>query len=345
MQYLDANGNVARTEPIERQAHKVFKGHAWVQDGDGSWRNLGWARIMMLRDGIHPLFEGAFTIMHDHHHIKLKSSYMSTKHELDPELEESEDEYMVLFRDSDFAQFSHSELKREVDSEPLCHSDRLTFNTQPEHPVYANMLKRDVGSWASASMSSLFGKRQLDTIGIPSGGNSGGVNLVAAIGQTSGCPSTRKVALVGVATDCTYSANFNSTESARQNIITQMNSASDLYENTFNITLGLANLTVTPSDCPGGVQAATPWNIPCANNITIEDRLNTFSEWRGRQADNNAFWMLLTTCNTGAAVGLAWLGQACNNQVETAQDTRGASESVSGANVVARTATEWQVMA
>ncbi|KAI9718225.1 MAG: hypothetical protein M1812_004215 [Candelaria pacifica] len=345
VQYLGADGKIARTEPIDRQAHKVFKGYAWVQDVGGSWTNQGWARITVRRDGIRPLFEGAFTIMHDHHHIKLKSSYMSTKHESDPVLEESEDEYMVIFRDSDFAQFSHSELKRRANPELSCHSDRLSFNAQPDHPVYANMLKRDVGYWGSASMSSLFGKRQIDTNGIPSGGNSGGVNLAAAIGQTSGCPSTRKVALVGVAADCTYGATFNSTETARQNVITQMNSASDLYEKTFNITLGLANLTVTPTDCPGGVQAATPWNVPCAGNITIEDRLNTFSQWRGKQGDNNAFWMLLTTCNTGAAVGLSWLGQACNNQVETAQDTSGVSESVSGANVVAKTSTEWQVMA
>ena len=31
VRYLDADGNVVRTEPIDRLAHKVFKGEAWWQ--------------------------------------------------------------------------------------------------------------------------------------------------------------------------------------------------------------------------------------------------------------------------------------------------------------------------
>lgn len=340
MQYLGPDGELVRTESINRHEHKVYRGDAWLQGWDGAWSNIGWARIVVRRDGIKPLFEGAFTIMHDHHHVQMRSSYMSTKHELDPEAEYSDDEYMVVFRDSDIdsrAQNDHMDLRRSERPSKSCLSHELRFNADPSQTV----LKRDLGFWGAAPITSLFGKRALDTNGIPSGGNSGGVNLRSTIGNTDGCPTTRKVALMGVATDCTYTGSFNSTESARANIITQINSASNLYEKTFNISLGLKDLTVTDAACPATAPAATAWNVGCGgSNSSITDRLNKFSQWRGDRNDTNAYWTLLTTCQTGAEVGLAWLGQLCVDDVMS-----NSGEVVSGANVVAKTSTEWQVIA
>ncbi len=338
VQYLGPDGELERTEPLDRHAHKVYKGDAWTQGWDGRWTNIGWARIVVRRDGIHPLFEGAFTILQDHHHVQLRSNYMSTKHELDPEVEYSDDEYMVVFRDSDIdlrPHPSHKELRRSEDFTNTCRSHELKSN-DPRQTV----LKRDVGYWGATSINSLFGKRQIDTNGIPSGGNSGGVNLKSSIGSTAGCPTTRKVALMGVVTDCSYTGSFNSTEAARANVITQINSASNVYEKTFNISLGLHVLTVSDASCPATAPATQPWNIGCAGNTTITDRLNTFSQWRGQRNDTNAFWTLLTTCQTGAEVGLSWLGQLCVGDV-----TSSSGEVVSGANVVAKTSTEWQVIA
>jgi hypothetical protein len=321
----------------------VYKGTAWIKRGN-RWDNVGWARITIRRDGANPLFEGAFTVQHNHHHIQLSSSYKQTRHELDPQIDLREDEFMVVFRDSDISETvaEHSELKKRSD-DLSCRSDSLEFNTAPDHPIYASMAKRDDGLWTTP-VSSLFGKRQLDNAP-PIGGNGAGVNLVQSIGSTAGCPTTRKVALVGVATDCTYTGSFNSTESARANIISQINSASNLYESTFNISLGLANLFVTESECPTSVQSATPWNQACTANIDIQDRLNLFSQWRGQQRDSNSHWTLLSTCNTASAVGLAWLGQACTQGSQNSNSTGGGSETVAGANVVVRTSTEWQVIA
>ena len=338
VEYLDAAGRVTRTEPIDRTDHRIFKGYTWLEQSDGSWTNVGWARISVRKDGVDPLFEGAFTISHDHHHVQLRSSYMQTKHELDPDLESSVDEYMVIFRDSDIRQPRHSDLKRSAGDKSSCLAHQLAFNTDPSHPVFAPVMKRETTSWGSMPIYSLFGKRQIDSS--PTGGNSGGVNLSSTIGSTNGCSSTRKVALIGVATDCSYTASFGSTDAARQNVITQINSASEVYEKTFNITLGLQNLTVSDVNCPGTPPAATPWNIGCGGNTTITDRLNIFSQWRGGRNDSNAYWTLLTKCSTGAEVGLAWLGQACVTDI-----TQGQGETVSGANVVARTSTEWQVIA
>lgn len=296
---------------------------------------------MIRRDGIHPLFEGAFSIMGDHHHVQFRSNYMSTKHELDPEAEQSSDEYLVMFRDSDIDHTSRmsfsTELKRSAGNfERSCNSDSLNYNSDPRKTV----LKRNIGFWGSMRIDALLGKRQIDTSGIPSGGNSGSVNLKTTIGNTAGCPSTRKVALIGVATDCGYTGSFNSSETAHANVITQVNSASNVYEKTFNISLGLQSLTVSPASCPGTPAAATPWNIGCQGNTTITDRLNLFSKWRGNNNDTNAYWTLLTSCNTGAEVGLSWLGQLCMDGVV---DNPG--ETVASANVVAKTSTEWQVIA
>ena len=339
VQYLGPDGQLVRTEPINRNAHKVYKGDVWTEDWLGKWSNVGWARIVIRRDGIHPLFEGAFTILNDHHHIQLHSNYMSTKHELDPDVEFSDDEYMIIFRDSDIdlrGHRSHKELRRSEEHESSCRFHEMNFNSNSAQ----TLLKRDVGFWGAAPIHSLFGKRQIDTNGIPSGGNSGSVNLKGSIGSTVGCPSTRKVALMGVATDCTYTGSFNSSESAHANVITQINSASNVYEKTFNISLGLQNLTVSDASCPATAAAATPWNTGCGGNSSITDRLNKFSQWRGDRNDSNAYWTLLTTCQTGAEVGLSWLGQLCVNDV-----TSSSGEVVSGANVVAKTSTEWQVIA
>lgn len=349
IEYLGPGGEVTRRESIERLDHKIFKGRAWIKTGDdpkARWVDRGWARISVRRDGKQPLFDGVFSIDFNHHHVQMSSNYMATKHLLDPELDAADDEYMVVWRDSDISEtaydYERQELRRDLASDFACQSDRLEFNMNADHPVYRRMLKRDEGFW-STPFDSLFSKRQLDST--PGGsGNSAGVNLASTIGSTTGCPSARKVALVGVATDCTYTASFNSTESVRANVISVMNQASDLYESTFNITLGLQNLTVSDATCPGTQQQSTPWNQDCSDSITIQDRLNLFSDWRGSRKDTNSHWTLLTTCSTGQAVGLAWLGQACV-QGSLSENSTSGSETVASANVVARTNTEWQVIA
>lgn len=337
--YLNPDGSVAKEESIDRLQHKVYKGSAWIKRGS-RWDSVGWARINIQRDGLEPLFEGHFTVNHDHHHIKLSSHYKATRLAEDPDVDLRDDEYMVVFRDSDMG-LSHerSELRKRA-AGAGCASDELRFNMQEDHPVYAGMRARDADI-GFTPISSLFGKRQSDTL---TGGNSAGVNLVSSIGSTAGCPSTRKVALVGVATDCNYVTSFNKDKNQTQtNVISQMNQASELFESSFNISLGLANLVVTEADCPTTQQTTTPWNQACSSSISIQDRLNQFSKWRGQQTDTYSHWTLLSTCNTGSAVGLAWLGQACTTGSQS--NTGSTAESVAGANVVIRTATEWQVIA
>lgn len=337
--YLAADGNPTHAEIVDRLDHKIYKGSAQLQNRHGLWDTVGWARITVLRDGIRPLFEGAFSVHHDSHHVQLSTSYMNNRHAFDPDLDVGDDEYMVLWRDSDVSVHS----RRNPDPDLTCNADLLEFNSLPNPSFQQPPLKRSDTTWGVAPLTSLFVKRQIDSQ--PMSGNQAGVNLVSTIGQTKGCPSTRKVALVGVAADCSYTASFNSSATARSNIITQINSASSLWENAFNISLGLANMTISDSNCPGSVQTATPWNQNCQTGADIGDRLNLFSAWRGTLADSNSHWTLLTNCNSGAEVGLAWLGQACVQKATTSNTTNGGQDTVSGANVVAKTPNEWQVIA
>ncbi|KUI57711.1 Disintegrin and metalloproteinase domain-containing protein B [Cytospora mali] len=343
--YLGQDGTIQRSEPIDRLDHRVFRGDAFVQDeGDTEWTNAGWARIHVHRDGPNPLFEGAFQLYGDYHHIQTSNNYRKTRLRDDPDIEERSDEYMVLWRDSDIKGnhelgYSPSELKRALAEKETCTSDELVYNVDENHPVYRGIDKRS--SWSSEAGNLLFG-RQIDGT---TGGNSAGVNLSSTIGSTTGCPTARKVALIGIATDCTYMADFDGNETAvRSNIITQVNTASQVYESTFNISLGIQNLTVSPQACPSTSNSEAPWNIGCSDSLTITDRLNLFSQWRGQHNDTNAYWTLMSTCGTDSAVGLAWLGQLCMKGSETSSSS-GTNETVAAANVVVRTSTEWQVFA
>ncbi|KAK5997028.1 Disintegrin and metalloproteinase domain-containing protein B [Cladobotryum mycophilum] len=339
---LDADGNVKSTEPVDRALHKVYKGDAFVErPGEIGWSKAGWARITMHRDGRHPVFDGVFRIDGNHHHIQTGSRYNYLRHEHDPEFSKDgnlgDDETMVVWRDSDIGgSLGHGELKRDVSYKSTCDSDSLGFNTR-----YDQELKRS-SPLQGMSVRSLFGRQSID--GGSSGGG-GGLDLVSSIGKLDGCPTTRKVALVGIATDCTYWQGFNSTEDLRKFVIGMVNQASQLYESTFKISLGIKNLTVLEKGCPGTPAPATPWNVDCGPSTTISDRLNLFSAWRGRSQDSNAYWTLLTSCPTDSAVGLAWRGQLCRPGAGSSSDGNGNNETVAAANVVVKTSTEWQVFA
>merc|ERR1712230_9319 len=148
VEYLDGEGKVRHAEPIDRSAHRVFKGKAWIESVTGAWLEGGWARVYVKRDGASPLVEGAFSILGNQHHIQLQSSYMQTKRDTDFHFNEGLEERMVVYRDSDMA----SVQKRDGDEE-RCQSDQLAFNVGPENPLSA----RAGMSWNSASLGSSSG--------------------------------------------------------------------------------------------------------------------------------------------------------------------------------------------
>ncbi|KAL4805410.1 Metallo-peptidase family M12-domain-containing protein [Aspergillus unguis] len=155
-------------------------------------------------------------------------------------------------------------------------------------------------------------------------------DLIDTIGDDSGCPTERQIALVGIATDCTYTASFDSSEDLVQDLITMVNTASGVFESAFNVALAFHNLTISDSDCPSTPSANESWNVGCSAG-DLDFRLDEFSTWRsGLAGDDNAYWTLMTGCATGTEVGVSWIGELCNDR---------------GANVVAASSNQWQVFA
>ncbi|KAF4976882.1 hypothetical protein FZEAL_6504 [Fusarium zealandicum] len=336
--HLGADGRIQSVETVNREEHKVFKGAVFIQrTGREGWTKAGWARVMVYRDGKKPVFEGTLRIDGNHHHIQTAAHFEQVRHEDDPmpPFPEASNEVMVVWRDSDIMSFSPNDLKRDTGSGSLCNSDSLNFNSK------FNDLE-DFDTFNSVSPKSLFGRQSIDG----STGNDGaGVDLQATIGSVDGCPTTRKVALLGIATDCEYTASFESKEDVRKNVIDMVNRASEVYESTFNISLGIQNLTINEKDCPGTPSESAPWNQKCSKGVDLSQRLSLFSQWRGQFEDTNAYWTLLSKCPTETAVGLAWLGQLCRSGSSPNPNSEGKNETVASANIVVRTNAEWQVFA
>lgn len=346
VQYINTDGSLTDGEPIHRHEHKVFRGRALVGSGKGRWTPSGWARVTVRQDGEDPLFEGAFSVGHDKHHIELQSTYSAKKRPIDASIELRDRDYMIVYRDSDMMRMQpeHPDLRRSLPASTGCGADKLDYNADLTNSIFPFGIGEDEGRWGVTSLNSLFGlsKRQSDVGGIS--GNTGGVNLKSTIGDTSGCPKTKKVALIGVATDCKMTEHFSDNTTvtamvaAKDYVINIVNTASSLYEESFNVSIGLRNLTINKESCPTSDNEATPWNVDCASgNLTW--RLNEFSKWRADNQDSNAYWTLMTACATNSEVGVSWMGQLCTSDL-----TSDGSSSVSGANVVVgNVGSTWQI--
>ncbi|CEQ40639.1 SPOSA6832_02294, partial [Sporobolomyces salmonicolor] len=123
---------------------------------------------------------------------------------------------------------------------------------------------------------------------------------------------------------------------------------------------GIVQLAVMSESCPttsSQIDQSNPWNLPCASpssasasgnssssgiGVDLNSRLSIFSQWRGDKGagDGAGLWHLLTACQTGSEVGVAWLGQLCK---VTATSSGG--QTTSGTAVTAITRSEWQVIA
>ncbi|THH09423.1 hypothetical protein EW145_g2035 [Phellinidium pouzarii] len=310
-------------------------------------KELGWARILVhsqgdAERGIAPIYEGAFEVEGVTYHIQTRDNYLRNKQFLDPVLVEggdNPDARLVVWRDSDVLKFG------EVQSGTHgCEHDALDFNADPWlNPILRKPVPRpswydplgllnEANPWVNSS------KVKRDDV---QGGGTSSNNFENSIGSTAGCPQTQKVVYMGVAADCEYVAAYSSTQNATMQILNNWNTASSLYKSTFNISLGILQINVQDPTCPTSAPDDAPWNVPCSNtNVTLNDRLSLFSEWRGSQGDDGTgLWHLMSGCPTGSEVGVAWLGTLCQQEV-----TGSPGSSVNGVAVTTNGRTEWEVV-
>lgn len=326
-----------------------------------------------------PVFEGAFSVRGINHHVMTRDNYLRNRNALDPHLltrrlspenldseSESESEFdldldpdsgLVIWRDSDVMDpweeyaartgvpVDHLRERRSLGSESeavRCGHDALPWNSDPVlNPV---LQQSTAGSWYDAfgpvahgsALTELLMKR--DDIA----GSGMSTNFADTIGQTGGCPKEQKVLYMGVAADCGYVNHYGSQANATKQILTIWNTASVLYKNTFNVSLGIVELQIQNTTCPTVANPAVPWNVNCSTpNVNLDNRLSFFSQWRGAKGNDGAgLWHLMSNCPSGSEVGIAWLGTLC--QINA---TGSGSSIVSGTGVSTAGLTEWQVIA
>ncbi len=175
------------------------------------------------------------------------------------------------------------------------------------------------------------------------GGQGSNATYTSSIGNTAGCPNEARVVYLGVASDCAYTALFANDSAVRTTILNNMNTVSNIYRSTFNISLGVTELNIQPSTCPSSTPSDIPWNRGCSDSDTLDQRLSDFSRWRGQQGGNgNGLWHLMTGCRATAnrEIGVAWLGTLC----QTSANNQG-SQTTSGTGVSSATTRDWEVMA
>lgn len=309
---IRADGSVRSSETIQAGDHLAYYGTA-----SKTWEGRGvaqdWARVSLhINDGV-PLLEGAYRVKGVEYHIQTDATYARTRHERDAVPAGDGKPYNVVWEYID----EEGGLLAARADESTCGLESLDYDGDTE--LDSNSL----------------GRRQ-------QGGDTAS-SLIQSLGSTSGCPSTRAIALLGVATDCGYTAQFSSDQDIRRNILTQVNTASQLYETAFNIELRVRNITITDRNCPtdSSNDNGLAWNRACGSDLDIGGRLNVFSTWKAGFDDRTAAWSLMTTCPSGATVGIAWIRSVCQPGVLS----RGSVRSTPSTNVVARTSAEWQVLA
>ncbi|KAJ2368558.1 hypothetical protein IW150_005377, partial [Coemansia sp. RSA 2607] len=310
-----------------------------------------WVRLSVFLDAQgRAVLDGMFGVDGETFYVKPAAAYARTKRDADPALsnplsrrsEELRFASSIVYRQSDLVNeddgHSHHQRKRRRDGSSAasgaqtCGAHRLTANTpempprleigDPLHPV--RMVKQ-VGD-----VRGLLTKRATAFDNSPDALN-------------AGCISARKVLYMGAAADCSYVTQYQSQDGARQQILSNWNQASAVYERQLNVALGLIKLQIEQLTCPTVLSANTPWNRGCSDGYAIDSRLSDFSTWRAAQGDDGCgLWHLMTNCPTGTEVGLAWLGTMCMTTSSTNTAQGGVS---SGTGVSAVSRDEWKVVA
>lgn len=158
--------------------------------------------------------------------------------------------------------------------------------------------------------------------------------------STTGCPLSPKVLYVGVVADCSYMEAFKlDATQARANIINDFNTVSAIYEEHFNIHLGILSIDLL-MDC-SSTGSSAEFNKPCTPKSRMDQRLSQFSKWRKGQPQEAGLYHLVTGCSDADVVGIGWLNQVC--QVKPYENSNG--EYVGGTSVSAFIKNQFAVIA
>ncbi|KAF9088736.1 hypothetical protein BGX23_007142 [Mortierella sp. AD031] len=329
---------------------------------------LGWARMMIEHDPESKdavVLRGAFMANGDTYHVTTRTHYHIQKRSDDAVPYSSSTatpgSNMIIYRDSDLYKRSTTPSKRkrgmdqQEESSGTCGAD-LLMKREDIHPL---------GSKATSAESALsdhefyYPPNLTTTISDPSSswtdmltGNPLHKRAIAmGVAEPNpvpeGCPVNRLVNYMGVAADCTYVRSYGGAVQARKQIFADFNTASGIYESTFNVALGVIQLNIISDGCPTTPSPEVAWNRECSATYPIDQRLSDFSSWRGQDArtkDGAGLWHLMTKCNSGPVVGIAWTKALCQSKAQT-QTSKGQQQVTAGAAVSSISPNEWMVVA
>lgn len=242
------------------------------------------------------MFEGAIhTEKMGTHHIRTIDSYKLSKRNQDIQLtHQHRRSGMIVFTDQDITQ-------------PQCNSLKNTCQV-------STLVKRYLKSDSLTCGSTINGVSQQVQQKIDSQNN----KLNQHAKRQTGCPASKVVMPVGVAADCTYISKYGGSQAALKQILANYNSATQVYESSFNFGLGV--VLVKLFEVCGGTDsgAVLDFNQQCSAGYTINSRLSDFANWRGKKtADSAGLWHLMSTCNSGTTVGINYHSSSIpiNNQI------------------------------
>ncbi|KAF8937009.1 hypothetical protein BGZ58_003383 [Dissophora ornata] len=348
----------ARTSKAENSQRTVE--HMLYEDGV-----LGWARMMIEHDPDNEnalVLRGAFMADGDTYHVTTQQHYHIQKRSDDalPSTSPSSSpgSGLVIYRDSDLYG-RHSGIRRKrglvQEEESSCGADLLMNRAArngtdssalpPVHEYYyppntTTSIPVSDGLDLSSSWMGLWKKSPLTKRGVA-------LKVAGPTPVPDGCPANRLVNYMGVAADCTYVRTYNGAANARKQIFADFNTASGIYESTFNVALGVIALNIVPDGCPTTPVKGQEWNQDCSTAYSIDQRLSDFSFWRGqssRVGDGAGLWHLMTKCNSGPVVGIAWTKALCQMKSQS-QTTQGQQQYTAGTGVSSISPNEWMVVA
>ncbi|KAF9353917.1 hypothetical protein BGX26_008339, partial [Mortierella sp. AD094] len=340
----------ARTSRVEKRTVE----HMLHEDGV-----LGWARMMIEYDPDNSdaiVLRGAFMADGDTFHVTTLQHYHVQKRSDDatPSTMQSTGSSLVIYRDSDlYTRSSSLRRKRGIAQEEesscgvesLVHRGRADADAPIMHEYYhppnlTSSIPLREGHDLSSSWDTLWNKGPLVKRQVA-------VKVAGPNPVPDGCPANRLVNYMGVAADCTYIRTYGGAAGARKQILADFNTASGIYESTFNVALGVIALNIVPDGCPTVPVKDQEWNQECSATYSIDQRLSDFSNWRGlanRPTDGAGLWHLMTKCNTGPVVGIAWTKALCQMKSQK-QTSKGVDQVTAGTGVSSITPNEWMVVA
>ncbi|KAF9110316.1 hypothetical protein BGX27_006498 [Mortierella sp. AM989] len=322
---------------------------------------LGWARMMIEHDPDNEnalVLRGAFMAGGDTYHVSTLQHYHIQKRSDDavPSASRSSQSNPIIYRDSDlYTRPNNLRRKRglAIEEESSCGTGSLLHNNIVDadeskpitHEYYhppnlTSSIPLRERSDLSSSWNHIWDKKSLEKRQVA-------VNVAGPNPVPEGCPINRLVNYMGVAADCTYVRSYGGATGARKQILADFNTASGIYESTFNVALGVIALHIVPDGCPATPVKDLEWNQECSPAYPIDRRLDDFSSWRGladRPNDGAGLWHLMSKCNSGPVVGIAWTKALCQMKPKKQKSKHG-EQVTAGTGISSISPNEWMVVA